>query len=151
MRLFWFSAILVFLLDRITKFYVLGLSSYNRFVERVCSCFNIVKCWNKGVVFGLFSNAGSIANYVFLVTTLIFLLICFFWAKKVEKKGDKLYLFALGMLFGGGLGNLFDRIFYKGVFDFIDLHIKNYHWPAFNIADAGITLSILIILYKSFK
>ncbi|MCD6548080.1 MAG: signal peptidase II, partial [Thermodesulfobacterium sp.] len=102
--------------------------------------------------FGLFSKSGILGNLVLIFITIAILGIVYIWAKKIfsRNREDKISLISLGMLFGGGLGNLTDRIFYGEVFDFIDLHIKNMHWPAFNIADTAITLSLILLIHKNF-
>jgi signal peptidase II len=155
MRFFWITASIVFLLDRVTKYFILKIFPPGReIVIHLCSYFNIVKVWNKGVAFGLFSRNEDFTRWIFIVITILMLIISYLWAKKISKvslKENKLFLIALGMLFGGGLGNIVDRLIWGRVLDFIDLHIGVYHWPAFNVADIGITFSLimLILFYKS--
>lgn len=150
MRLFWLSASIVYLLDRITK-YLLIKSQFEKI--EVLPILNIVKVWNKGIAFGMFSNTGTFTTIILIFVTLIVLLIAYIWAKKIyfRNKKDKISLISLGVLIGGGLGNLTDRIFFGKVFDFIDLHIKNIHWPAFNVADIAITISLFLLIYKTLK
>ncbi|WP_038058105.1 signal peptidase II [Thermodesulfobacterium hydrogeniphilum] len=153
MRLFWIIANIVFILDKITKFFVIKITyPYKEVLIQICPVLNIVKYWNKGIAFGLFSKSGNLVSWLLIGSTFIILLGSFLWAKNIAKeKKDNLSLVALGMLFGGGLGNLVDRIVYGAVLDFIDLHIKHYHWPAFNVADIAITFSLILLLYKYLK
>ncbi len=148
MRLFWISASIVFLLDRITKYLLLKFN-YEKIV--ILPVLNIIKVWNKGIAFGLFSKGGNIANLILILITIIVLGVSYIWAKKIysKEKKDKITLFSLGMLFGGGLGNLTDRILFGKVFDFIDLHIKSFHWATFNVADISITFSLFLLIYKN--
>ncbi len=150
MRLFWISASIVFLLDRITK-YLLLKSDYEKI--EILPVLNIIKVWNKGIAFGLFSKSGITGSIILILVTIIILGVAYIWAKKVyyKEKRDKITLFSLGMLFGGGLGNLTDRILFGKVFDFIDLHIKSLHWPAFNVGDIVITFSLFLLIYKNLK
>ena len=143
MRIFWISALITFFLDRITK--VLILKS-NFTVLKIVSFLNLVKVWNTGIVFGLFSGHREIGKYIWIGVVGFFLGAIFSWARTF--KNDRTLKLAIVILFGGGLGNLADRFLYGAVFDFIDFHIQNYHWPAFNIADAGITVAIFFILLK---
>lgn len=150
MRLFWITANLIFLLDKITK-YLLINSDFKKI--EILPFLNIVKVWNPGIVFGIHFKLGGFWKLILIFITLLVMGFIYFWAKKIfsENQEDKLSLVSLGMIFGGGLGNLTDRIFYGKVFDFIDLHINNLHWPAFNISDMAITISLFLLIYKSFK
>ena len=100
--------------------------------------------WNKGISFGMFSNSGEIGRIIFIFIGIIFgVLIPIFtngW-NKIEKLGC--YLIS-----GGALGNSLDRIIHGKVIDFIDIHFKNIHWPAFNFADICITCGIVIVLFS---
>lgn len=144
MLIFWIGTFITFFLDRITKFLVL---KWEGNFYSLTSFLNVVKVWNKGIVFGFFSEAGIILQLLLIVMGLGVLIMAYFWAKK----SDKFTKGALGILSGGGLGNLTDRILYFAVLDFIDLHLMGYHWPAFNLADVGITLSIVILLIRLFN
>ena len=150
MRLFWVSANIIFLLDQITKYLIIK-AEFEK--VKVLPFLDIIKTWNKGIAFGLFSKYGLLGNLVLIFITIAILGIVYIWTKKIfsHNQEDKISLISLGMLFGGGLGNLTDRIFYDKVFDFIDFHIKNIHWPAFNIADTAITFSLFLLIYKNFK
>ena len=139
------TIIIIFLLDRISKFYVIYLSeknlSYNLFQSKFL---NISLIWNEGIAFGLFSFDQKF--YYNLLTILIILItLIVFW---MILKSEKLERLAFMMIFGGSLGNIFDRLFYSAVPDFIDFHIKNFHWFIFNVADIFISLGVFILIYN---
>ncbi len=150
MRLFWLTASLIFLLDRITKYFILK-SNFSEI--KVLPFLSIVKLWNKGIAFGLFSNIEKWGTFILSILTILILGITYFWARKIlsQERKNPVFLFALGSIFGGGLGNLIDRILFGKVLDFIDFYIGPFHWPAFNIADLAITISLFLIFLKSFK
>ena len=137
----------IFILDRLTKFYVIYFDKVNIGSEIFSSKFlNIYLIWNDGIAFGLFSlDEKNLYNYL---TIFIFIIVVFilFWI--IKSKGIQKY--ALSMISGGALGNLFDRIIYRAVPDFIDLHINNFHWFIFNIADIFITIGVFIMILSEF-
>ena len=137
----------IFILDRLTKFYVIYFDKVNIGSEIFSSKFlNIYLMWNDGIAFGLFSlDEKNLYNYL---TIFIFIIVVFilFWI--IKSKGIQKY--ALSMISGGALGNLFDRIIYRAVPDFIDLHVNNFHWFIFNIADIFITIGVFIMILSEF-
>ncbi len=138
MKIFYLTSLLIFILDRLTKFLILKLEN---FPIEVTSFLNIVKVWNRGITFGFFQQDSFMAQILLSLLIGILLLFLFFLAKKSNNK-DRIFL---GMIFGGGLGNLLDRLIFKGVLDFIDFYLGAFHWPAFNLADAFITLGIIFL------
>ncbi|AIH03655.1 signal peptidase II [Thermodesulfobacterium commune] len=153
MKTFWIWANIVFLLDRLTKFWFINLTyPGNQDVWQVLPGINLVKVWNKGVAFGLFAKDSFLGTLGLIFLNLILLALIFFWAKhKAYKPETKTEIIGLGLIFGGGVSNLLDRLVFGAVFDFIDLYVKNFHWPAFNIADIAITLGLFILIYKQLK
>ena len=137
----------IFILDRLTKLYVIYLNKINSTPEIFSSKFlNIYLIWNEGIAFGLFSFNQNI--FYNALTVLIFFVVCVILFMLLKSNGIKKY--ALLMIFGGAIGNLFDRIFYKAVPDFIDLHINNFHWFIFNIADIFITIGVFLMILSEF-
>ena len=137
----------IFIIDRITKIYVIGVNSKNSYEDLYSSKFlNINLIWNEGIAFGLFSfNQNNLYNLLTLIISIIVIVIL---KMIINSYGIKKY--GLMMIFGGALGNLFDRIFYKAVPDFIDFHIGEFHWFVFNVADIFITIGVIImILFES--
>ena len=137
----------IFIIDRITKIYVISVNGKNSYEDLYSSKFlNINLIWNEGIAFGLFSfNQNNLYNLLTLIISIIVIVIL---KMIINSYGIKKY--GLMMIFGGALGNLFDRIFYKAVPDFIDFHIGEFHWFVFNVADIFITIGVIImILFES--
>ena len=137
------TIILIFLLDRISKIYVIYLDKKLLGSEIFSSKFlNIYLIWNEGIAFGLFSfNEKTFYNILTIIILIIILIIFFMFLKS---NGFKKY--SLLMILGGALGNVFDRLFYKAVPDFIDLHIGNFHWFIFNVSDIFITMGVIFMI-----
>ena len=135
--------LLIFIFDRISKIYVIYLDDKLFGSEIFSSNFlNITLIWNEGVAFGLFSFDEKI--FYKILTTIILIIILIIFIMTIKSDGFKKY--SLSMILGGALGNVFDRLYYKAVPDFIDLHIGNFHWFIFNVADIFITLGILFMI-----
>lgn len=139
MQNFYLSALLVFLLDQLSKYYILSLPFSS--IE-ILPFLAIVKTWNKGVAFGIGASSLISPLFTFLIPLLLLVLLIY------ARKTDKINKVFLGMIFGGGLGNWFDRVRFGAVLDFIDLHYKSWHWPAFNVADTAITLGLLFLIKR---
>ena len=138
---------LIFLLDRVSKIYVINLDKKLSGSEIFLSEYlNIILIWNEGIAFGLLSFYQE--NLYNLLTFLIILIIFFILVMTFKSSGLK--KIALIMILGGALGNVFDRILYKAVPDFIDFHIGNFHWFIFNVADIFITLGIFFMILLEF-
>ena len=144
---------LIFIIDRISKLYVINLSKLNSDIEIFSSSFlNIIVVWNKGAAFGLFSfNEGDLYNIFsgFILLVIIIVLILVFKSKGIKRLS---YL----LVFGGAIGNFYDRIIYKAVPDFIDFHVGNFHWFVFNVADIFISIGVLCLIlielfYKNYE
>jgi len=139
-----FSLVLfIFLIDRISKLYVIHKNKFNLNSEIYSSKFlNIHLIWNEGIAFGLFSfNEDYLYNFL---TFLIFIVIIFIIF--VIRKSDPIRKYALLLVLGGALGNFFDRLIYKAVPDFLDFHVGNFHWFIFNVSDIFITIGIILMI-----
>ena len=134
---------IIFLLDRVSKTYVIYLNDKLLGIEILSSKFlNIRLIWNEGIAFGLLSfNDKIIYN---LLTFIIFIIILIIFFMVLKSYGLKKY--SLLMILGGAIGNVYDRIFYGAVPDFIDFHIGNFHWFIFNVADIFITLGVIFMI-----
>ncbi len=135
--------IIIFSIDRISKFYILKLAQVESSVDiYVTSYLNLFLIWNKGIAFGLLSmNESIVYNFITLIISLIIVVILFMmW------KNNNIQRYFLALVAGGALGNLYDRIVYTAVPDFIDLHFQGFHWFVFNIADIFITIGILCLI-----
>ena len=134
---------LIFFIDRISKNYILRIAEQESLVDiYINSYLNFYLIWNKGIAFGLFSfDQNLIYNFVTLIIVVISFVIIIL---VIKTNGIERYSFTL--VFGGAISNLYDRIYYKAVPDFIDFHIAEYHWFVFNAADIFITLGIASII-----
>ena len=140
--------LLIFFFDRISKIFVINLNNKLLGSEIFSSKFlNISLIWNKGIAFGLFSFSEKLIYNSLTIVILIIILIIIFMTIKSE--GLKKY--SLLMILGGAFGNIFDRIFYKAVPDFIDFHYENFHWFIFNVADIFITLGVIFMILLEFS
>ena len=141
---FLIIVLLIFGLDRYTKIEIINNFSETSFYINDFINFDLV--WNTGIGFGLFQSSSSLLYnsisllIAFVILFLIYLLII----------SDKLDKISLSLIIGGAIGNFYDRMIFKAVPDFIDLHYKNFHWFTFNVADILITLGIIIFLIKGF-
>ena len=138
---------LIFLFDRISKIYVISFHK-KLFGNEIYSSkyLNISLIWNEGIAFGLLSFDQE--NLYNLLTILIILIIFFIFLMILKSSGLK--KLALAMILGGALGNVFDRILYKSVPDFIDFHVGEFHWFIFNIADVFITIGVFSMILFEF-
>ena len=136
---------LIFLIDRVSKFYIIRLAALEKnFEVYVTSYLNLYLVWNKGIAFGLLSFDSS---FIYNIVSFIILLIIIALILMIVKE---LHIFkknCLLIILGGAIGNLFDRIYYTAVPDFIDFHIENIHWFIFNIADIFISIGVVCLIY----
>ena len=135
--------IFIFLIDRVSKLFIINSpETYEQYGISVTSFLNFNLIWNEGIAFGLFSFTEEI--YYNLLTILICLIIAvLIWFMFRSEGFEKLSYI---MIIGGSFGNVFDRIFYSAVPDFIDIHFNNFHWFIFNVADIFITIGIIFLI-----
>ena len=139
-----FLVILIFLLDRISKIYVVNLNKVNYSSEIYQSKFlNITLIWNEGIAFGLLSfSQNNLYNFLSLLIGIIILVLFY-----MIIKNNNIARYPLLMIFAGALGNLYDRINYKAVPYFIDFHVGEFHWFIFNVADIFISLGVFFMIF----
>ena len=143
-NIFYFFLILfIFILDRISKLWIISIFNLENNLEiKISSFINLNLIWNKGIAFGLFSY-GEKFEYNLLTGLIIMIIAIVFWMI-IKTKGFEKYGFL--MILGGALGNIFDRLYYSAVPDFIDIYYKNFHWFVFNVADIFITVGVLMLI-----
>jgi len=135
---------IIFIFDRITKIYILEIAENTGSVDIYVNQFlNFILIWNDGIGFGLLSSKNNLFynSITVLIIFINFLLIY------LTIKANNFNLYFLLMVVGGSLGNLFDRIYYSAVPDFIDVNFNGYHWFVFNIADMFITIGVLCLIF----
>ena len=135
--------LVIFSIDRLSKIYILHIAELGKTVDiYVTQYLNFYLIWNKGIAFGLFSfDESFIYN---LITSIILTITIVILVMITKSIGFKKY--SLLLVFGGSSGNLFDRIYYSAVPDFIDIHINDFHWFVFNAADIFITIGIICLI-----
>tara|TARA_B100000780_G_scaffold14108_1_gene9490 strand:- start:96 stop:602 length:507 start_codon:yes stop_codon:yes gene_type:complete len=143
-KLAFLMFIVLFLVDRFSKFFILKLVEQDGMLDFYLNTnLNLYLIWNKGIAFGLLSfNESTIYN---IITALILIIIFIIIIRIIKSKGFTKY--SLVAVLAGALGNVFDRIYYSAVPDFIDFHIKEFHWFIFNIADIFITMGVFCLIY----
>ena len=135
--------VVCFTLDRLSKIYILNILNNDGQVDFYINQFlSIYLVWNTGIGFGLFSSEDQIFYNVFTAIIFIINLVIFYFAL-IE---TKIKSFFLMIILGGSLGNLFDRVYYRAVPDFIDLNYEGYHWFIFNVADIFISIGIICLI-----
>ena len=135
----------IFFLDRVSKLYVIHIHNINNNTEIFFSKFlNIHLIWNEGIAFGLLSFNK---DFFYNILTFVIVTICVVIIFEI-KKNKSFKKYSLVMVLGGAFGNLFDRLIYNAVPDFIDFHVGNFHWFIFNVADVFISLGIIFLIYN---
>ena len=139
--------LLIFLIDRISKIYIVNLTKENFNINIYSSEFlNLTLIWNEGIAFGLFSQGNEFFyNILTALIVIISLVVLFFSGRYTGLKRA-----ALLCIFGGSLGNLYDRVSYSAGPDFIDFHINEFHWFVFNVADIFISIGVIIMIMTEF-
>ncbi len=141
------AAAVVLVLDQLSKWWVITrLMTPPRVIE-VTPFFNFVMWWNKGVTFGLFASAPGWGRWAMVVLALVITVVLVIWLVKVN---DKIQALGIGLVVGGAVGNVIDRIRFGAVADFLDFHVGALHWPAFNLADSTITIGVGLMLIDAF-
>ena len=140
---YFFFTLFIFIIDRVSKLWIISIfNSENNLEIKISSFINLHLIWNKGIAFGLFSY-GEKFEYNLLTGLIIMIISIVFWMT-IKTKGLEKYGFL--MILGGALGNIFDRLYYSAVPDFIDMYYKNFHWFVFNVADIFITVGVLMLI-----
>ncbi|MFV0626468.1 MAG: signal peptidase II [Alphaproteobacteria bacterium] len=139
-------AAVVIVLDQLSKFYVFNYVLADTNYIMYTPFFNLIKAWNTGVSFSIFSDSG-IYGVIGLSVFAIFVIVCLLiWLYREQVKINKV---ALGLIIGGAIGNVIDRIRFGAVFDFLDFYVGDYHWPAFNVADSAIFIGAVLLIVQS--
>ena len=138
------ALIFIFALDRISKLYIIKLAEINNSVDIYLSSYlNLNLVWNKGIAFGMLSfDESVIYNFI----TILIIIVNFIILIMIVRSNDIKCYFLIFIL-GGSMGNLFDRLYYYAVPDFIDFHINRFHWFIFNVADIFISLGVICLIF----
>ena len=135
-------AALVIFLDQLTKFLIKNNFQLNESIPIIKNIFHLTYVTNTGSAFGLFKGF----NLFFVLFSIIVIFVIFYYLRQIKEK-DKMVIYSIGLLLGGTIGNLIDRIAYDAVIDFIDFRV----WPVFNIADSAVTISVILLIILLWK
>ena len=139
-------AIIIAFFDLLSKRAIFAILEQQQIANpeiKIFDFFSLVYVWNRGVSFGMFNNLQNSQLIFSIIQGSIAIILCF-WLFNCEKKHVSM---ALGLIIGGALGNVIDRIQNGAVADFLDFHIASYHWPAFNLADSAVFIGVAILLF----
>ena len=138
-------AIVVIGLDQASKHWILDVFDLPlKTTVPVAGPFHLTMVWNRGVSFGLFDSGSPWGPMLLAGLALLIIVVLIVW---LARAGSRLSAVAIGMVLGGAVGNVIDRIRYGAVVDFLDFHALGYHWPAFNVADSAISIGVGLLLY----
>jgi len=133
-------------LDQFSKFWILNDVMAPPRVIEVTPFFNLVLAWNKGVSFGMFSTDSVYGPWLLTGLAIAIVIALGIWLWRADSKWVAC---ALGLVIGGAIGNVVDRVRFGAVVDFLDVHAFGYHWPAFNVADSAICVGAVILILES--
>ena len=136
----------VLILDQITKWWIVFTVMQPPRVIPVTPFFNLVMGWNRGVSFGMLDSDSQAAAWILSLLALAITAALGVWLYRADRLR---VAFGIGLVIGGAVGNVIDRVRWGAVADFLDLHWAGYHWPAFNVADSAITVGALVLILDS--
>lgn len=142
------TAITVVILDQLSKYFVLQHFGAGACVDRreaVTAFLDLVLTCNRGMSFGLFNTGQGLSVPIFTVAAVVIVAILVFWLSRVR---SDMLASAIGLIIGGAVGNVIDRVRLGGVIDFLYFHLGSWYWPAFNLADSAICIGVLTMLFE---
>ncbi|WNK00025.1 signal peptidase II [Thalassospiraceae bacterium LMO-JJ14] len=139
-------AVLALVFDQASKLWILESVMQPPRVIEITPFFNIVLAWNRGVSFGMFNQQSDYGPYLLTGLAVAIIIGLAVWLWRATTRSSVL---ALGLIIGGAIGNVVDRVQYGAVIDFLDFHVAGYHWPAFNIADSAVCVGAVILVLES--
>lgn len=144
----WYSiAVLVIVLDQLTKHWVSATFSYSETLELLPGL-NLTLVHNMGAAFSFLSEAGGWQRWFFALIGILVAIVLMVWLARLSDR-QRLLALSLSLILGGAIGNLWDRVLLGYVVDFIDVYYQHYHWPAFNVADSAITMGAILLILES--
>ncbi|WP_243373264.1 signal peptidase II [Microvirga solisilvae] len=142
------AAVITLVLDQVTKIYAFRVLDLPINEPLVLTPFlKLVVVWNRGISYGLFQQDGDLGRWILIVLSILAAIGLSVWIRRTRAK---LLGASLGLIVGGAVGNVIDRLWYGAVFDFIQFHIGDWSWYVFNVADAAIVAGVIGLLYDSF-
>lgn len=138
-------ALCIFLIDQLSKYLLVDRLSGGEVIE-VLPFFKLVMVWNYGISFGLFADGGDLRKFLLVGVAAVITLCMLIWLWRAR---SWLLTFALAFIIGGAVGNVVDRFRWGAVADFFYFHYESWYWPAFNIADSGIFIGVVLLCWES--
>ena len=146
-RLGLIAAAIVLLLDRLSKWWLIHVFEMPLKPEvTVTPFFKLVMWWNTGISFGVFSTGSDVVRWLLAALAIVVCIILVCWLTKTNRW---LTALGIGLVLGGAIGNIYDRVLYGAVADFFYFHVGDWYWPAFNVADMGITIGVATLLFEA--
>jgi len=139
-------AVAVVIVDQLTKLWIMTNFALHEQQSIIPGFFNLVYVTNTGAAFGFLAGSKTWLRQVFFIAVSIVALFVIIYAYGHLKKQARIFVYALGLIAGGAVGNLIDRLRFGSVVDFLDFYLGSYHWPAFNAADSAITIGVALFL-----
>jgi len=134
-------------LDQLSKYWIKGLLLTDGVKQVTLTPFlNLTPVWNHGISFGLMQASTTWHTILLIAATLGITALLTSWLAKATTRPS---IWGLALTIGGAIGNIIDRILLGAVFDFVDVHVYGYHWPAFNVADSAICVGLAILLFET--
>jgi signal peptidase II len=138
----------VIIIDQASKYAIQHMMAVYDYIEVIPGLFSLTYIQNPGAAFGLFGKTTEAVRSVFLIgISFLALTVLFFMYARLTEKNLLIHV-SIGMIIGGAVGNLIDRIRFHWVIDFLDFYWQGHHWPTFNLADAAITIGTIILMLK---
>lgn len=139
-------AIIIIFCDQYSKWWITINLKDTREIIPITDFLNIVLTYNTGVSFGLFANDSEVARWILVSLTIAISLILIRWLSTAK---NSLNIISFGMIIGGAIGNITDRVLIGAVIDFLDFYVSSFHWPAFNVADSAICIGAALLILES--
>ncbi len=146
-----FIAVVVVGFDRLTKMWITAALDRGEVIHLIPGFLSIVHVRNPGAAFGMLAGAASPWREIALVAVSAAAVLGFAWMLKRMPRHAVAERTATAAVIGGALGNLYDRVVYGEVVDFVDVYVGSWHWPAFNVADSAITIGIAVLILQAFR
>ena len=146
-----FIIALVLVADQAAKHAIESYTTIDYFRVVIPGLLNLIHTHNPGVAFSMFADAQSPIARLILVLFSFGVIVFLLWLLAAQRVGERMGQIGMALILGGAIGNVLDRLTRRGVTDFIDLHIRNYHWPTFNLADSAIVIGAILVLLELFR
>lgn len=147
----WLTVIVVLIFDQLTKYHIYTSLDLHHTLPVIPGFFNITHIRNPGAAFGFLAESSPLLRYIFFTGVSVAAILLIIYYLKLQYERDPLTVLSLSLILAGALGNMIDRVRFGEVIDFLDFHIGNAHWPAFNVADTAISLGAFLLFLALIK